>query len=137
MNLRAWAVSSFFIGALCPLKMLRRKCAFMFLRRPMTRHVILRKTASNNSHVIRQQPHVTAGSVCGFFFIQRNTVICLIVLLCFIFPHYFSFLTSKKILEFFFFCIKSVNAWLLIISYSLASAWRTLWFLFSYTFAHV
>lgn len=40
----------------------------MFLRSPMTRHVILRKTASNNSHVIRQQPHVTAGPVCGFFF---------------------------------------------------------------------
>lgn len=39
----------------------------MFLRRPMTRHVILRKTASNNSHVIRQQPRVTAGPVCGFF----------------------------------------------------------------------
>lgn len=87
----------------------------MFLRRPMTRHVILRKTASNNSHVIRQQPHVTAGPVCGFFFHTEE----------------YSDMsdsssrfsrTSKKILEFFFFCIKSVNAWLLIISYSLASA---------------
>lgn len=68
----------------------------MFLRRPMTRHVILRKTASNNSHVIRQQPHVTAGPVCGFFFIQRNTVICLIVLLV-------SHVPLKRFWNFFFF----------------------------------
>lgn len=77
----------------------------MFLRRPMTRHVILRKTASNNSHVIRQQPHVTAGPVCGFFHTEEYSDICLIVLMWFYFPpHYFSFLTSKKILDFFF-CI--------------------------------
>lgn len=96
----------------------------MFLRRPMTRHVILRKTASNNSHVIRQQPHVTAGPVCGFFFhteeysdMSDSSSVVLFSPTISRFSR-----TSKKILEFFFFCIKSVNAWLLIISYSLASA---------------
>lgn len=79
----------------------------MFLRRPMTRHVILRKTASNNSHVIRQQARVTAGPVCGFFHTEEYSDIqCMsdssyVVLFS---PHYFSFLTSKKILDFFF-CI--------------------------------
>lgn len=72
----------------------------MFLRRPMTRHVILRKTASNNSHVIRQQARVTAGPVCGFFhrYMSDSSYVVLYS------PHYFSFLTSKKILDFFF-CI--------------------------------
>lgn len=74
----------------------------MFLRRPMTRHVILRKTASNNSHVIRQQARVTAGPVCGFFHTEEYRDISDSSYVVLFSPHYFSFLTSKKILDLFF-----------------------------------
>lgn len=77
----------------------------MFLRRPMTRHVILRKTASNNSHVIRQQARVTAGPVCGFLHTEEYSDICLIVLMWFYFPPTISLFSPLKRFWIYFFCI--------------------------------
>lgn len=89
----------------------------MFLRRPMTRHVILRKTASNNSHVIRQQARVTAGPVCGFFHTEEYSDICLIVLMWFYFPPTISLFSPLKRFWIYFFGISQ----LMVINYKLFS----------------
>lgn len=106
----------------------------MFLRRPMTRHVILRKTASNNSHVIRQQARVTAGPVCGFFHTEEYSDICLIVLMWFYFPPTISLFSPLKRF-WIYFLHKSVNGYQLLPCLSMRNPPISV--NFSCTFVHV